>query len=617
MKAEEPLKTSRTPVLGERLAQRLRFLCALCRGRSAGEILDRVVKLVRRDGFTVTLSRLRSFRVVPRGGPPDWVNYRPEPELSAEACRRELAALRERPQFSLLIPAEEGKSEAFGATLRATVPQTYEEWELLVPGCWNVSPEALHPALRARFRATPAIADFPAALNAAARTAQGAYLVILEPGVELSPDALHHLAVASQRQPAPDAIYSDEDQLDSTGQRVAPLFKPDWSPEYLLSAMYTGSLLAVRRDFFLEIGGFREEIAVERTYDLLLRLAERTDRVHHVARVLYHRRQTGAENSAWLAAARLSLVLEALARRGLGQQVEERLLPGTFHPILEIRSPRRISIIIPTRDQPASLRQAVESVLSKSTYPDYEIIVVNNGSVRPETLDLLEKLRARARVRVLDDARPFNFSALNNRAAREATGDYLLFLNDDVEVITPRWMEEMAGYLEIPAVAAVGAKLYYPNETIQHAGVILGLGGLAGHGHKHFPRAAAGYGGRLLVPHNLSAVTAACLLMRREVFMALGGFEERLAVALNDVDLCLRIRAQGLRIVFTPYAELYHHESLSRGYEDTAEKVKLYYQELAFCKSRWGEEVFNRDPYYHPCLTRESEDFAFDRRVRR
>lgn len=526
-----------------------------------------------------------------------------------------MEAFSESPFFSVIICLEDGPSTDFPAIIHSISAQTYSNWELLILHRGNLSDDAIPPALKERISAVQITCSLIADLNRCAHSAKGGQLIFLEPGVELSPDALFHLARSCDLQPRPDIIYADEDRMTPERKLVAPLFKPDWSPEYLLHAMYTGPLLLVTRLRFLEQGGFREEVAAARIYDLLLRLTELTDGVHHVKRVLCHRLQPEISKPDELLAGQRALE-EALTRRSLPAQVKPGQMPGTFHPVFKSPSPRKISIIIPTRDQPEKLNLAVESVLCKSTYENFEIIIVNNGSIKSETLALLKKLSGLAHIRVIDDPQPFNFSALNNRAARDATGDYFLFLNDDVEVISPDWMQELAGHLEISGVAAVGAKLYYPDLTIQHAGVILGLGGMAGHAHKHFPRSAEGYCGRLLVPHNLSAVTAACMLVRRDTFEELGGFDEQLAVALNDVDLCLRIRAKGQRIVFTPYAELFHHESLSRGYEDTAEKLELYYRELAFCKNRWGEEVLERDPYYHPCLSSESEDFSFDRSVK-
>jgi GT2 family glycosyltransferase len=266
---------------------------------------------------------------------------------------------------------------------------------------------------------------------------------------------------------------------------------------------------------------------------------------------------------------------------------------------------------MPTRDGLPTLQRAVDFVLEKTSYPDYELVVVDNGSGDRLTLDYLDGLVCAGKARVIVDPRPFNFSAINNRAVEQTAGEYCLFLNSDVETISCDWLTDMARYMEIEAVGAVGAKLYYPDDTVQHAGIVLGVLGLAGHAHRHFPKDADGYLSRLRVAHNVSACTAACLLVRRKAFEQAGGFDEQLAVAFNDVDLCLRIRRAGYRIVFAPEAELYHHESLTRGYEDTPEKAARFRREVDHFRRKWHAELARGDPYYNPNLTQDAEDFAF------
>jgi GT2 family glycosyltransferase len=298
--------------------------------------------------------------------------------------------------------------------------------------------------------------------------------------------------------------------------------------------------------------------------------------------------------------------LAALGREG---SVVAGAVPGTYRVRYVVRGQPPVSIIVPTKDKIGLLGKCLASIVAKTAYGNYEVLVIDNNSVEEKTRAYLSGIVRNPKIRVVPYDRPFNFSALNNFAAREARGEHLLFLNNDTEVLSPEWLGEMLSYSQRPDVGAVGAKLYYPDNTTQHAGVIVGIGGVAGHSHKNAPRTDAGYMARLSVVQNVSSVTAACLLMRRKVFEEVGGFDEALPVAFNDIDFCLRIRRAGYLIVFTPYAELYHHESRTRGYEVTPERLARLKAEVQYMRKNWGEAL-NSDPYYSPHLTLESEDFS-------
>jgi GT2 family glycosyltransferase len=365
-----------------------------------------------------------------------------------------------------------------------------------------------------------------------------------------------------------------------------------------------------------QIGGFREGYEGSQDHDLALRFIEKIapSQVQHIPRVLYHWRahaQSTAQDSAakpYAAIAGEKALTEHFARIGVNARSEYCGYGYRVRYALPAK-PRLVSLIIPTRNAHRLVRQCIESIRNKTVYTNYEIILVDNGSDDPESLRYFDELTTQG-VRVIRDDRPFNYSALNNAAVQQARGDLIGLINNDVEVIEPGWLCEMISHAERPEVGAVGAKLLYPNNTIQHAGVVIGLGGVAGHSHKYFEHDASGYFFRLKLTSAFSAVTAACLVIRKDVFQEVGGLDEdNLAVAFNDVDFCLKVREAGYRNIFTPYASLYHHESVSRGQDDTPEKRQRFSNELRYMKKKWGNTLL-RDPAYSPNLTLDREDFA-------
>ncbi|MGH8189970.1 MAG: glycosyltransferase family 2 protein, partial [Rhodanobacteraceae bacterium] len=413
-------------------------------------------------------------------------------------------------------------------------------------------------------------------------------------------------------------VYSDEDKLDADGRRFDPNFKPDWNPDLLRSQNYICHLTAIRTALARDVGGFRQGFEGSQDHDLILRCSEQIDarQIGHIPEILYHWRAiegsaaAGRGAKGYAAAAGARAVAEHLARtQTAATVVNADRPPGLYRVRWPLPKPvPKISLVIPTRDRVDLLETCVESILAKSTYPDFELVVVDNQSRDTETMDYLRALRTRERVRVLGFDAPFNYSAINNWAARQCDGALLALVNNDIEVITPDWLEQMAGFAVRPDIGAVGAMLYYPDDTIQHAGVILGILGVAGHIDCGMPRGYEGHGRRALVAQNLSAVTGACLMVRRQVFDEVAGLDEQLPVSFNDIDFCLRVRTRGYRNVWTPFAELYHHESASRGRENTAEKLSRYAAEVAFMQERWGVAL-REDPAYNPNLSLQSHNF--------
>ena len=521
-----------------------------------------------------------------------------------------------RPLISVLTRVYAMEETTLKKMIRSVFRQTYANWEL----CLAVSPAAKNVKnllekyekedSRIKLKFLDAAADVSDISNEAVKMSAGEFTVLLDYRDELSPAALYEIVSLLNRHSDADMIYSDEDQINDEGARGEPHFKPDWSPDLFCSTMYTAHLGVYRTETINQIGGFRSDFEGAQDWDLVLRLTEQTDKIYHIPKILYHRRMR--KDSADSNPNRKNQI-KAVSEHFRRLEIEAEIAPGLADNLLRARrkistSPK-ISIIIPTRDQPKMLQNCIDSIRRHSTYRNYEITIVNNNSRDPATFEYFEEIRQDSDIRLIDCRCQFNFAAINNSAATHAGGDLLLFLNNDTEVISPEWLEAMTEHAVRPEVGAVGARLLYSDGTIQHAGVIVGIGGIAGHAHKYFSKDDSGYFSRAKAVQNLSAVTAACMMVRAETFKSLGGFNEKLPVAYNDVDFCLRIRRENLLIVYTPYAELYHHESVSRGSDKTRRKSVRLQEEAQYMRAFWKDEL-KYDPYYNPNLTMEKEDFS-------
>lgn len=452
--------------------------------------------------------------------------------------------------------------------------------------------------------------------NACLAMTSGAYIALFDHDDFLHPSALFRNYQAIKEKQA-DFIYSDENTFHETiDDAFNPHYKPDFSPDYLRSVNYICHLTVFSRKLYETVGGFRKEFDGSQDYDMILRLTEKAEHIVHIPQVLYywraHENSTAADIHAkdyCMVSAKKALA-EHLSRVGLSGEVEDASILSWYRIKYPVKGEPLISIIIPNKDHVDYLDRCIQSIENVSTYKNYEIIVVENNSKLNTTFRYYEKLKENKKVQVVTWEKGFNFSAINNYGASFAKGEYLLLLNNDMEVLSPDWLQEMLMFAQRDDVGAVGAKLYYPDDTIQHAGVILGIGGVAGHSHKYYKRNEPGYFGRLVVAQDLSAVTAACVLMKRTVYDQVGGLDEKYQVAFNDVDLCMKIREAGYLIVYTPYAELYHYESVSRGSENTPEKVARFNGEVDCFMKKWHKELEAGDPYYNPNLSLQLEDFS-------
>lgn len=447
--------------------------------------------------------------------------------------------------------------------------------------------------------------------------AKGDFIALFDHDDLLHPSALFEMVKAIEEKNA-DFVYTDEVTFVGRPNNITIYnFKPDYSPDTLRSYNYICHFTAFSKELLGEVGGFNSEYDGSQDYDLILRLTEKAKNIVHISKALYfwrsHKASVASDVSAkpYVVDSAKRALGAHLERLGLLGKVEDAVVPTTYKIQYEIIGDPLVSIIIPNKDHIDDLEKCLSSVYGKSTYKNFEVIVVENNSTEQETFEYYKQAQSKYNnLKVIKWESGFNYSAINNFASKQAKGEYVLLLNNDIEVITPDWMEQMLMFAQRKDVGAVGAKLYYDDDTIQHAGVIVGLGGVAGHSHKGFARDNPGYMARAAIAQNLSACTAACLLIRRDVYDEVGGLDEGYAVAFNDVDFCMKIRAAGYLIAFTPFAEFYHYESKSRGDEDTPEKRARFNSEIFRFQERWGAELKKGDPYYNPNLSLDSEDFA-------
>ena len=555
-------------------------------------------------------------------------------EVSVDFVREETVAIiskmKKPPIFSVVMPVYNTKAEWLREAIDSVRNQIYPHWQLCIADDASTAPHvreilehyrALDSRIQIIYRTE--CGHISAASNSALALATGDFVALLDHDDVLAEDALYHVAARLQQTPEAQILYSDEDKLAEDGTRAEPHFKSDWNPDLFFSQNYICHLCVIRRLVLEKIGGFRLGVEGSQDHDLLLRCLPhvRDSQILHIPRILYHWRihpQSTAQSAggkSYTEDAALK-ALKDFFNEHVSQDIKVERASGsnTYRLRWPIPSPEPlVSLLIPTRDRRELVETAISSIIEKSDYRNFEILILDNGSIDPDTLEYFARVPLEdSRVRVVPYNHPFNYSAINNHGVTQARGEVIGLINNDIEVIAPGWLSEMVAHALRAEIGCVGAKLVYSNDTIQHGGVIVGLGGLAAHSHSHFNRNESGYFHRLNCVQNLSAVTAACLFVRKSVFEEVGGFDEKnLTVAFNDVDLCLKVRKAGYRNIWTPYAELYHYESLSRGYEDTAEKIQRFQSEIQHMKEKWGNGGnLQVDPYYNPNLTLDREDFS-------
>jgi GT2 family glycosyltransferase len=541
-----------------------------------------------------------------------------------EMIRGHLEEMIVRPLFSIVLPVFNTPAQLLRECLDSVLHQIYPRWELCIaddastePHCRDILREYAARDDRIKIIFREENGHISRASNSALELATGEYVVLLDHDDLLAEHALYMVAATISEHPEADVIYSDEDKINEGGRRYDPYFKPDFSPDLFLSQNFINHLGVYRTGLVQAVGGFRHEFVGSQDYDLALRVLEQTspEKVYHIPFVLYHWRAISGSTAlataekAYPHEAAQRAIAEHLSRVGGAARVEP-VADGVYHRVVYLLPEKlpRVSLIVPSTCMPQHLAWC-EELLEKTDYPDLEYILVANNLPGPEAREALARVRDAGRMRIADSDRPFNFSEIYNTAMPQASGEIIGILNDDLLPIGPNWLKEMVSHALRPEVGLVGAMLYYPDDTIQHAGIILGIGGVAGHAHKRMPRGSNGYFGRARLVQNFSAVTAACAVLRKNVFEEVGGLDPVLRVAFNDVDFCLRVRERGYRIVWTPQAELYHMESVTRGDDDRPETKPRFLGEMRYMQEKWLAELV-ADPYYNSNLSLMSEHFA-------
>jgi O-antigen biosynthesis protein len=580
-------------------------------------LFKRALYIFVNEGFKGVLKRIH-FRVCKDAIYADWLARNEIQEVN----HGELESLiNSNIKISLITPVYRPNIKILMETIDSVFAQAYPNWELCLAlaevdrKCLAWLQSLKDPRIKLiDLQGNHGIAQNT---NLVIKEATGSHVGFLDHDDILPPHSLFEMVKAIRDQD-PDIIYSDEDKLNDKGnRRFSPYFKPNFSPELLLSMNYICHFVVVKRAFGDSIGWLSLGYDGAQDHEFLIRASKHTSKFYHIPKILYHWRAvatssltvSGAKHYAHDAG--LKAVQDHLARTTQKPfKVEEG--PGQFrYKVTYDNSDELVSIIIPNKDQYSLLSKCISSIYEKTTHKKFEIIIIENNSTTKEIFDYYEFLKSEhENLKVLTWEHEFNYSDINNFAAKEAKGTHLLFLNNDIEVISTDWIERMLDYSCLEDIGAVGAKLFYPDMTIQHAGVVIGIGGIAGHGHKGYPSDSYGYNDRLSVPHDVSAVTGACLMVKKSAFFDVQGFTSQLKVAFNDVDLCLKLVTTGKRNVFTPYSQLIHYESKTRGYEDTPEKAKRFENECLFMLERWKDFLKNGDPFYNCNLTLSREDFS-------
>lgn len=554
----------------------------------------------------------------------EWYQLTKPDEEELETQKKEVFDYR--PKLSIVIPAYKTPERYLKEMLQSIKEQTYQNWEVCVAdgsprgeSSERVLKKFAEQDKRFKYVILGENKGISGNTNAAMDMATGDFIVLADHDDTIPPHALYECVKAINMDPEYDVIYSDEDKLDMDGKALFdPHFKPDFNPDLLTSVNYICHLFVVNRDLVDAVGGFRQEFDGAQDYDFIFRCTEAARKIYHIPKVLYHWRchqnstASNPESKMYAFEAGSRAIKAHFQRCNIPvESVEKGVDFGIYHTKFAIKGEPLVSVVIPNKDHHSDLDLCIRSLMEKGTYKNLEFIVVENNSTDKATFSYYERIQKEyPNVRVVTWEKGFNFSAINNFGVKHARGEYLLFLNNDTEIIEKDVIREMLGYCQREDVGAVGARLLYQDDTIQHAGVVVGFGGIAGHTFIGLHRAENSYFHRAMCAQDYSAVTAACIMTKKVLFDQVEGFTEELAVAFNDIDFCMKIRSLGKLVVYNPYALLYHYESKSRGLEDTPEKVARFNREIAIFAKRWPDILRNGDPYYNPNLTLRKSNFA-------
>lgn len=578
----------------------------------------------RKEGIRSTIGRMqvKLFRKNTALNYEKWLEKHQITEQELNEQRKEQFSYE--PMFSFVIPLYKTNEQYLRQLLESIAAQTYSNWEICFAdgsgreaSLQEIIMEYQKKNWNIRYTLLDKNEGISENTNAAIRMATGDYIVLADHDDLIAPNALYECVKAVNQEKGIDVIYSDEDKVDMNGKKFfEPHFKPDYSIDLLCSVNYICHMFVVQKDMIEKVGMLRSEYDGAQDYDFIFRCCETAERIHHIPKVLYHWRchkDSTAENpesKLYAFEAGRRAIEEHYRRIGIPAVVEHGEFRGIYHTKYKWEEQPLVSIIIPNKDHIEDLKKCMGSIEERSTYRNYEFIIVENNSTEDETFAFYEEVQQRENVRVVYYEGGFNYSKINNFGVEHAKGEYILLLNNDTEIINPDCIWELLGYCMREDVGIVGAKLCYEDDTIQHAGVVIGFGGMAGHAFIGSSRYEPGYMGRIICAQNYSAVTAACLMTKKSVYKMAGGLTEEFEVAFNDIDFCLKVRKLGKLVVYNPKAELYHYESKSRGLENTPEKVERFNGEADRLGKIWKELFQQGDPYYNPNLTLDKADFS-------
>jgi len=583
-------------------------------GKKEGRMIKKVIKELQASGLKNTIKKINQKILSKK------YTYI-KPKIN-KTILKEIIDFKMKPLISILMPVYNVDAKWLDLAIQSIQKQWYDNWELCIVDDRSTKKDTIDylkslqdPKIKIKFLKKNG--NISVASNEALELAQGEYIALMDNDDEITPDALYEVVKAINNKKA-EFIYSDEDKLEMDGSYANPHFKPDFASDMFLSQNYISHLGVIKKSLIDKVGGFTVGLEGAQDYDLYLKVFEHTDKIYHIQKVLYHWRKVSGSTAAefsdksYAQEAGRKAIENAMKRRKIDAIAKNGKYPGTYKVEYPIRNNPLVSIIIPFKDKPELLTMCVESIIEKTSYKNFEVIGISNNSEEKSTFDEMKRLGdLDKRIKFYEYNVPFNYSDINNYAIKTyAIGEHIILLNNDIEIITPKWIEEMLMHSQREEIGAVGAKLYYPDDTIQHAGVIIGIGGVAGHAHKYFDKKHTGYFARLNIVQNFSAVTAACLMIKRSIYGEIGGLNERdLKIAFNDVDFCLRVQEKGYRNIFTPYCEAYHHESISRGSENTQKKKVRFRNEVLYMQKYHQDILLTGDPYYNNNLTLIKQNF--------
>lgn len=611
---------------GGRLRSWLRTLNRFIHSIFSKTYIKEQIKSIKENGWKATFREMKRYMVMGTLAEPENI-YEKWIELN-EPNKEELDKQRETkfevtPKISIIIPMYNTPAKFFEELVDSLINQTYSNWELCLADGSEAQNEELKSIIekdsRIKYNFLGENKGIAENTNAALKMATGDYIGLLDHDDILPEFSLYEVVRTINNHPEADFIYSDEDKFEEVGgKRYDPYFKSDFAPDTLRANNYICHFSIFRKDLMDKLEGFRSEFDGAQDYDIILRMSENAKNIVHIPKILYHWRvhelstaKAGAHAKPYAYEAGKKAVQAHLDRMGLKGTVEQGKTIGTYKVNYEIIGEPKISIIIPNKDYVSTLKVCLKSITKLTTYKNYEIIVVENNSTEKETFKYYKTIDGKDNIKVVYyPEKEFNYSSIINYGVKNSTGDYIIQLNNDTELVTPDWIQEMLGFVQREDVGAVGVKMYYPDKTIQHAGIIIGIGGVAGHVFKNIPYKMHGYFSKDCMIQNLSAVTAACIMTPRKIYDDVGFMDEKFKVAFNDVDFCLRIREQGKLIVYNPYVEFIHYESKSRGYEDTVEKQQRFKGEIDRFYEKWQGFLDKGDPYYNINLRLDNDQCA-------